>query len=89
MLPMNTEHRVEGKIIGVNEINLSVITIWLKRTIDDKFQLITLKKKEKCLNYKRVSLNRELPEYQLKKGEVDTLIDTVTHPNGGELGYVL
>lgn len=47
MLPMNTEHRVEGKIIGVNEINLSVITIWLKRTIDDKFKLITLKQKKK------------------------------------------
>jgi len=44
---MNTEHRVEGKIIGVNEINLSVITIWLKRTRDDKFQLITLKQKNK------------------------------------------
>ena len=46
-----TFYRVEGEIIGVNEINLSVITIWLKRTIDNKFQFITLKpKKEKNKN---------------------------------------
>ncbi|MGK7905116.1 MAG: DUF4926 domain-containing protein [Hormoscilla sp.] len=39
--------------------------------------------------YQRVSLNRNFPEYQLKKGDVATLIDTVPHPHGGELGYVL
>lgn len=39
--------------------------------------------------YQRVSLNREFQEYQLKKGDVATLIDMVPHPHGGELGYVL
>ena len=39
--------------------------------------------------YQRVSLNREFPEYQLKKGDVATLIDTVPHTHGGEFGYVL
>jgi len=40
-------YRVEGDLKGV-EPNLSVVTVWLERKIDKKFQFITLKpKKEK------------------------------------------
>ncbi len=40
-------YRVEGDLKGV-ERNLSVVTVWLERKIDKKFQFITLKpKKEK------------------------------------------
>jgi hypothetical protein len=39
--------------------------------------------------YQRVSLNCDFPEYQLKTGDVATLIDYVTHPNNGEQGSVL
>ncbi len=46
-----TFYRIEGELIGVNQRNLSVITIWLKRKIDNQFQFITLKpKKEKQSN---------------------------------------
>jgi hypothetical protein len=30
-----TFYRVEGELIGVNQTNLFVVTIWLKRKIDD------------------------------------------------------
>jgi hypothetical protein len=33
----------EGELIGTNEVNLSVTTIWLQRQIDCKFQFVTLK----------------------------------------------
>lgn len=36
-------YQVEGKLVGVNGINLSVVTIWLQRQIDGKFQFVTLK----------------------------------------------
>ncbi|BAY64288.1 hypothetical protein NIES22_43840 [Calothrix brevissima NIES-22] len=39
--------------------------------------------------YQRVALNRDLDEYQLKKGDLATLIDFVPHPNNGEQGCVL
>ncbi|MGK7884084.1 MAG: DUF4926 domain-containing protein [Crocosphaera sp.] len=39
--------------------------------------------------YERVSLNKDFPEYNLKKGDIATLVDTVPHPTGGEEGYVL
>ena len=39
--------------------------------------------------YQRVALKRDLPEHQLKKGDVATLVDFVPHPNGGEDGCVL
>jgi len=39
-------YRVEGQLTGVNNSNLSVITIWLNRKVDDKFQFITLKPKK-------------------------------------------
>jgi len=35
-------HRVEGDLIGVNGVNVSVITVWLQRKADGKFQFITL-----------------------------------------------
>jgi uncharacterized protein YuzE len=39
--------------------------------------------------YQRVLLNRDFPEYNLKKGDIATLVDTVPHPAGGEEGYIL
>ncbi|MDJ0677420.1 MAG: hypothetical protein QNJ36_18910 [Calothrix sp. MO_167.B42] len=36
-------YRVVGELIGVNGRNLAVITVWLQRAIDSKFQFITLK----------------------------------------------
>lgn len=39
--------------------------------------------------YQRVSLNKDFPEHNLKKGDIATLIDKVTHPSEGEEGYVL
>ena len=40
-------YQVEGNIIGVNGISLSVITVWLQREIDGKFQFVTLKPSKK------------------------------------------
>ena len=39
--------------------------------------------------YQRISINRDFPEYQLKKGDIATLIDIVPHPENGENGYIL
>lgn len=39
--------------------------------------------------YQKVLLNRNFPEYDLKKGDVAILVDTVPHPSGGEEGYIL
>ncbi len=39
--------------------------------------------------YQRVALKHDLPEYELKKGDVATLIDFVPHPANGEEGCVL
>lgn len=39
--------------------------------------------------YKDVALMQDLPEHQLKAGDVATLIDFVSHPNNGEDGCVL
>jgi hypothetical protein len=39
--------------------------------------------------YQRVALKCDLPENQLKKDDVATLVDFVPHPNGGEDGCVL
>ncbi|NES21380.1 MAG: DUF4926 domain-containing protein [Symploca sp. SIO3E6] len=39
--------------------------------------------------YQRVALIYDLPEYNLKTGDVVTLVDYVTHPSGGENGYIL
>jgi hypothetical protein len=39
--------------------------------------------------YQKVALNRDFPEYNLKQGDIATLIDKVPHPNQGETGYIL
>jgi hypothetical protein len=38
-----TFYQVEGDLIGTNGVRLSIVTIWLKRQIDGKFQFVTLK----------------------------------------------
>ncbi|MCZ0904521.1 DUF4926 domain-containing protein, partial [Microcoleus sp. HI-ES] len=39
--------------------------------------------------YQRVALCRDIPLYQLKKGDVAMLVDRVPHTNDGEDGCVL
>jgi Domain of unknown function (DUF4926) len=39
--------------------------------------------------YQYVALCRDIPEYSLKRGDVAMLVDYVTHPDGGEDGYIL
>ena len=39
--------------------------------------------------YQYVALGRDIPEYNLKRGDVAMLIDYVTHPSSGEDGYIL
>lgn len=39
--------------------------------------------------FQEVALTRDLPERQLKAGDVATLVDFVPHPSGGEGGCVL
>ena len=39
--------------------------------------------------YQQVYLNHDLPEYQLKKGDIATLIDFVPHPQNQEEGCIL
>jgi hypothetical protein len=39
--------------------------------------------------YQRVALAVDMPEQDLKKGDIATLVDYVPHPSGGEDGYVL
>jgi hypothetical protein len=38
-----TFYQVSGDLVGTNGLNLLVITIWLQRQIDGKFQFVTLK----------------------------------------------
>lgn len=38
-----TFYQVEGELVGVNGVSLSVVTVWLQRQIDGKFQFVTLK----------------------------------------------
>ncbi len=39
--------------------------------------------------YSRISLNRDFPEYNLKRGDIATFVDTVPDPDGIEEGYIL
>ncbi|MFB8795295.1 MAG: DUF4926 domain-containing protein [Microcoleus sp.] len=39
--------------------------------------------------YQEVALTRDLPEYQLRAGDLATLVDFVSHPSGGEEGCLL
>lgn len=43
-------YRVIGSLIGVNQRNLAVITVWLQRAVDGKFQFITLKPNKEPVN---------------------------------------
>lgn len=38
-----TFYQAVGELVGVNNVNLSVVTIWLQGQIDKKFQFVTLK----------------------------------------------
>lgn len=39
--------------------------------------------------YQEVALARDVPEYQLKAGDIATLVDFVPHPASGEEGCIL
>lgn len=39
--------------------------------------------------YERVALVRDIPEEELKKGDVALLIEHLQHPSGGEDGVIL
>lgn len=39
--------------------------------------------------YDRISLNQDFPEYNLKKGDIATFIDTIPDPEDIEEGYIL
>jgi Domain of unknown function (DUF4926) len=39
--------------------------------------------------YQEVALTRDLPEYELRAGDIATVIDFVSHPSGEEEGCVL
>ena len=39
--------------------------------------------------YQEVASTRDLPEYQLRAGDIATLVDFVSHPSGGEEGCLL
>ncbi|MEB3308650.1 MAG: DUF4926 domain-containing protein [Snowella sp.] len=39
--------------------------------------------------YQDVLLKQDFPQYNLKKGDIATLIDIVPHPSGEEDGYIL
>jgi len=39
--------------------------------------------------YQEVALTRDLPEYELRAGDIATVVDFVAHPANGEEGCVL
>ena len=39
--------------------------------------------------YEQVALKHDLPDYGLKQGDIATLVDYVSHPEGGEEGCIL
>ncbi len=39
--------------------------------------------------YQRVVVNRDIPDENLKKGDVAWIIDYLVHPSGGEEGAIL
>ncbi|MBK9746306.1 MAG: DUF4926 domain-containing protein [Anaerolineae bacterium] len=39
--------------------------------------------------YQRVTINRDIPDEDLKQGDVARVVDYVKHPQGGEDGAVL
>jgi len=44
---------------------------------------------EKLELYQYIALSQDIPKYNLKQGDVAMLIDYITHPSGGEDGYIL
>ncbi len=38
-----TFYQVKGDLVGANGVHLSVVTVWLQRQMDRKFQFVTLK----------------------------------------------
>lgn len=38
-----TFYQVVGELVGINGVTLSVVTVWMQRQIDGKFQFVTLK----------------------------------------------
>lgn len=39
--------------------------------------------------YTEIALRRDFPEYQLRQGDIATLVDYIAHPSGGEEGAIL
>jgi uncharacterized protein DUF4926 len=39
--------------------------------------------------YQRIALKRDLPEHDLRRGDVAVLVDYAPHPAGGEQGCIL
>lgn len=39
--------------------------------------------------YKEITLTHDIPQHQLKQGDIATLVDFVPHPTGGETGCIL
>ncbi|MGI0479346.1 DUF4926 domain-containing protein [Geminocystis sp. CENA526] len=39
--------------------------------------------------YQEITLTRDIPQQQLKQGDIATLVDFVPHPTGGETGCIL
>ncbi|WP_069791048.1 DUF4926 domain-containing protein (plasmid) [Cyanobacterium sp. IPPAS B-1200] len=39
--------------------------------------------------YEEITLTRDIPQHQLKQGDIATLVDFVEHPTGGETGCIL
>lgn len=39
--------------------------------------------------YQEIALTHDIPQYQLKRGDIATLIDFVEHPLQGETGCIL
>lgn len=39
--------------------------------------------------YQEIALNRDFPDDNLHKGDIATLIDYVSHPDGGEEGAIV
>ncbi|MEB3336374.1 MAG: DUF4926 domain-containing protein [Leptolyngbyaceae bacterium] len=87
-----TYYRVEGDLIGSSR-TLAVITVWIERAEDGNISVCNSKiktmKDPSISLYSRISLNRDFPEYNLRRGDIATLIDTVPDPEGVETGYIL
>lgn len=86
-------YQVIGTLRGVNTINLQVVTIWIQRKADGQFQFVTLlpqrRSRMELELYKEVVITQDFPEYDLRSGDVATLVDYILHPEQGEEGAIL